>query len=184
MRRSNVALLAIGVVGLTLAGCAGEPNTSLIQTSSVEPVRPASTVAQAKPKLDANCVALNKQIENIRREGTPVRVGDAAKGKTRSVVMKRAALAKMVELDRLNWEFQARCSPYPLQAAIENSAPVKEVPKPKLVAPKPSKTVKQKPVSTSAVAPRRSDGEAKARRIIEEARASGAVLQAISDPVR
>ena len=80
-----------------------------------------------KPIADPACVALANQIRSAREEGTPAKVHAVANGKTKTVRVKRESLAKVAELDKLNSEFQTRCSKYPgLQtaAAPKAAAPV------------------------------------------------------------
>ena len=120
MRLATRTLATLSVASLLLAGCASDGQLGLT-TASVAPPEPVAE------KLDPACIALNRQIAALREEGTASRLGEISKGKTPSVSVKRAALARVAELDRLNWEFQSRCSKYPQQAA-QAAAAVKPVP--------------------------------------------------------
>ena len=110
MRLNILVVAGAAAATLALAGCAGDGQSNTLTTASV-------TKPKAVEKLDPACVALNQKIAQIRAEGTPTRLGEVAKGKTKVARVKRASIAKMAELDRLNWEFQGRCSKYPLHAA-------------------------------------------------------------------
>jgi hypothetical protein len=106
---------------LALAGCSGGSGENLLTTSSINQPQKVA----AKPSVDPVCASLSNQINATRQEGTPARVNAVSTGKTRMVTIKRASLAKMAELDRLNNEFQAKCSKVPMQqtAAVASTAP-------------------------------------------------------------
>lgn len=100
-------LLAAGA----LAGCANDGvlgTSSNLTTAAVTPV--------AQPKADPACVTLAAQIDALRKEGTIDRLQQAADGKSPSVQVKRAALAKQAELNKANAEFQAKCGTVPAPA--------------------------------------------------------------------
>lgn len=99
-------LLGLGTLMTTLAGCAndGTLGTSNLTTSAVTPV------AAAAPKVDPVCVTLAAQIDQLRQEGSIDRLQQASQGKTTSVQVKRASLAKQAELNRVNAEFQTKCA--------------------------------------------------------------------------
>ena len=82
-----------------LAGCATD------QSLTTASVKKTPIV-----KSDAACVSLSSQIDAVQAEGTVARVEKVAEGKTRSAMVKRAALAKVAELNKLNAEYRARCS--------------------------------------------------------------------------
>jgi hypothetical protein len=72
-------------------------------------------------KVDPACVTLLSQIETLRKEGVSERVQKASVGRTKTVSVKRATLAKVVELDKANAEYQAKCSTLsPRQTAAAN----------------------------------------------------------------
>ena len=101
--RANVKVLAAVLVGsLSLAGCAGDGSLMGpgITTQSIE----------KKSKVDPVCVALQARIDQLKSEGTVGRVEKAATGKSKNVVIKRASLGKVAELNQANSEFVARCS--------------------------------------------------------------------------
>lgn len=112
--RPTLTLTSAGlVIAVALAGCANDPNSSLI-TSSVAKPKPT------KVAVDPACTALATMINSARQEGTPARVRAvaASNNKSRTVNIKRASLAKVAELDKLNAEYQMKCSKYPgLQTA-------------------------------------------------------------------
>ncbi len=97
--------LAIAAVSAVLAGCSnsGAP----LATASVAPEKQAV----AAPRVDPACLALASQIDGLRTEGSVERLEKAAAGKTASVQVKRASLAKQAELNKANADFQAKCGP-------------------------------------------------------------------------
>ena len=107
MRPTKTMTLMSLTAALALAGCANGSNSNLLTTSSVTKPKPA------KVAIDPVCMTLAAKINAVRQEGTPARVHAIATGKTRSVNIKRASLAKVAELDKLNAEYQMKCSKYP-----------------------------------------------------------------------
>jgi hypothetical protein len=102
------AILAAVAVGALAGGCASEGDVlggANLTTASV-----GSPQAQARPAIDPACVQLAARIDALRQEGFVARVEKAAQGKSSTVSVKRASLAKMTELDKANAEFQAKCS--------------------------------------------------------------------------
>lgn len=113
MRPTTTLTMASLIAALALAGCANGSGSNLLTTSSVAKPKPA------KVAVNPLCTTLAAKINTIRQEGTPARVHAIATGKTRTVNIKRASLAKVAELDKLNAEYQANCSKYPgIQAAV------------------------------------------------------------------
>lgn len=113
----TMLLLATGA----LAGCANDGTLNLsngLTTSAVTPVADA-----AGPKADPACVQLAAQIDGLRREGTIDRLQQAAAGKSSSVQVKRAALAKQAELNKANAEFQTKCATIAPSTASTPAAP-------------------------------------------------------------
>ena len=93
---------AAGLLVLTaLTGCA-ENGGILTTQSTAEPPQ--------KVAFDPKCVTLMSEIEALRAEGTVAKVENAADGKTSTVVIKRAALAKVAELNRAQAQYQGLCS--------------------------------------------------------------------------
>lgn len=123
------SFVIVGLVScLGLAGCAADGSNALT-TASVPP-----KTVQA-PLVDPACLALQNRIALIRSEGTVDRVEKAATGKTKTVVIKRAALSKVAELNQANAEYQARCVKVNAQVA---TAPVAQPAPVQQVAPQPS----------------------------------------------
>lgn len=110
-------LLGLGMLTSTLAGCAndGALGTSNLTTAAVTPV--------AAPKVDPACVTLAAQIDQLRQEGTIDRLQQASQGKSASVQVKRASLAKQADLNRVNAEFQAKCATIAPKASTAAAAP-------------------------------------------------------------
>lgn len=129
--RSRIALVA--AVSILSAGCASEGNLlgSSLTTSSVAPV--ADATKTAAPRVDPACVALTARIDGLRKEGFVQGVEKASAGKSSSVTVKRASLAKMTELEKANAEFQAKCStlvPPQQTAAVTAGTPAAGIAKP------------------------------------------------------
>jgi hypothetical protein len=124
MRPIQILTSAGVTVALALAGCSGGSGENLIKTSSISKPQTAA----AKPAINPVCASLTSQINTTRQEGTPARVSAVSTGKTRMVKIKRASLAKMAELDRLNSEFQAKCSKVPMHQTAAIAQPAKPAP--------------------------------------------------------
>ncbi len=113
MNRSNPfsALVIAIVVGGVAAGCSSD-GTGLtganLTTASVDAAAQAKTAAA--PRINPECVALTARIDTLRKEGFVEGVEKASTGKSSTVTVKRASLAKMTELEKANAEFQAKCS--------------------------------------------------------------------------
>lgn len=118
MRTNFIGLLTGTVLTLGLAGCAG--NNAGLTTASVN--KPEKRIATPAP--NPACLVLSNQIAQARSEGTAGRVHAAAAGKTKVVRIKRESLAKAAELDKLNQEFQAKCSTIPAQQSAAVTQPV------------------------------------------------------------
>ena len=138
MRPTTILTVTSLAAALALAGCANGSGPNLLTTSSVAKPKPARVAANPA------CTALATKINAVRQEGTPARVHAVATGKTRTVSIKRASLAKVAELDRLNAEFQKNCSMYPgtqTAAATPIAAPAKPL-------AAPAKPIARKPAAT------------------------------------
>jgi len=141
MRPTKILTIAGLTVAMALAGCANDPNLSLV-TSSVAKPKPV------KVAVDPTCTALTTMINSVRQEGTPARVRAVAtsNSKTRMVNIKRASLAKIAELDKLNAEYQMKCGKYPslrtasTQAIAAQSATATALPKKAQAIKKPAKS--------------------------------------------
>lgn len=115
-------ILFVTVAAGLLAGCssAGNPLTSEnivssgtnLTTSSVSTQAPVASnqMQAAAPKIDPNCVMLNSKIDQLRKEGFVENIEKVSSGKTSLVTIKRGSLAKITELQKVNAEFQAKCS--------------------------------------------------------------------------
>lgn len=100
-----LTILSMMTVAALGAGCSADGGTTLA-TASVAPEKVATA-----PKIDPICVSLASQIDGLRKEGTVERLEQAAAGKSASVQVKRASLAKQAELNKANADFQAKCGP-------------------------------------------------------------------------
>jgi hypothetical protein len=153
-RRYTLALVALST-GL-MAGCASDSGGLFgpggVTTSSVSPAAapmPAATAAAAQ-KVDPTCVALTAQIDGLRKEGVAERIEKVSTGKTKSVSIKRDALAKMIELDKANAEFVQKCSTLTPKSA-QTAAVAAPVAAAAVTAPTPA-TVRPVPAAAAAAA--------------------------------
>lgn len=113
-----VRVSIVAALAGTLAGCAADGSLDL-QTSSVN--GQTQQAAPAAPKVDPVCNALVGQIEELRRDGIAEKIEKAANKKYK---MTTADLVKADQLNKANGDFQARCTPQPVQASV---APVRPV---------------------------------------------------------
>ncbi len=108
------SMAAVVGLGLLAAGCSADGG--LQTTASIN--KPAEQAA-----VDPTCVALTNQIEMLRKEGNIEKLEQAATGKGASVKVRRDALAKQAELNRVNADFQGRCGPRMPQVASSVQVP-------------------------------------------------------------
>lgn len=152
MPTRKIGFLAVALTAGLVGACANDGSLmgSSLTTSSVDAAQQAKA-APVQPKIDPACIQLAAQIDTLRKEGVVERISQAAEGKSTSVQVKRASLAKMTELDKANAEFQAKCSNTPAPATA--TAPVTSQPAKSTEAPaKPAakKTSSAKPADTAA----------------------------------
>jgi len=112
MRSMTTSALLVACIGSILMGCA-QDGKSLLTTGSTTP-----DPKLAATPIDAACLALQNRIALLQDEGTIERVEKAAAGQTPTVVIKRAALSKVAELNQANDEFRSRCSKLPPVATL------------------------------------------------------------------
>ena len=113
--RNILTSTAIALAALAAAGCA-QDGTMTTQAT------PEKAVAQSAAKTDPACATLASQIETLRKDGTVEALEKAATGKSKSVDVKRSALAKQVELNKANADFQGKCGPAMLKAQTAQAA--------------------------------------------------------------
>lgn len=118
MRPSNYLLMTLAFVAMGLAGCASNSNGLLPGTTGTLPKADADATKK-RAEHNAMCMSLRDRIISLRADGTIGKVEKAAKGKSRSVRIKRAALAKVAELNQANAEFQLKCSTQPIHAGTQ-----------------------------------------------------------------
>ncbi|MEZ5855514.1 MAG: hypothetical protein R3D67_12530 [Hyphomicrobiaceae bacterium] len=114
-----MTITAVVATALSLTACA---ENSLLGSNA-----PATTAAlPPKPAIDPACATLAAQIDEMRRDGVVERAEAAAKGKSKTVSVKRESLGKLAQLEKVNAEFQAKCSTMPraigAQAAAQPAA--------------------------------------------------------------
>jgi hypothetical protein len=105
---------------LSLAACSsggdlfGSSNSSDVTTSSL-------TQAQAQgQKVDPICGTLAAEIDGLRRDGIAEKVDRAAAKKYK---MTQNDLTKANQLNKLNADYQEKCSTLPRTAAVSTTAP-------------------------------------------------------------
>jgi hypothetical protein len=109
----TISMLAFAAL---VGGCADGNN--LLTTASVAPEKIA-----VAPKIDPACIALSNQIDALRKDGAVERLEKASAGKSASVQVKRASLAKQAELNKANADFQTKCGPQIPQAQTAQISP-------------------------------------------------------------
>jgi hypothetical protein len=113
--RASSAVLLVGVM---LAGCAGDSADGLFTTGSLS----GSATAAAAPKTDPVCVTLATSIDGLRKEGIAEKIEKAAAKKYK---MTAADLKKADQLTKANADFQQRCSTIPPKPTNAQAAPAK-----------------------------------------------------------
>lgn len=110
---------SLTLVGTLLLGACSNDGilglTDTMTTTAALPEKPRVTVNPA-------CAPLAAKITELRNEGSADRVAQAAQGKGQTVSVKRAALAKVTELDKANAEFQTKCSNFVATAGTNVAA--------------------------------------------------------------
>jgi len=122
MRPWTYLVLPIALSAASLGGCASSSNGLLPNTTGALP-KATAEATKKRAEHNAMCMGLRDRIIALRADGTIGKVEKAAKGKTRSVAIKRAALAKVAELNQANADYQLKCSPGPLQATGKPAQP-------------------------------------------------------------
>ena len=121
MTKAYTRLLPAFALGALLAGCASDDLGGMFSTASIAPAAPAApaaAAAPAAPRVDTACLQLAGQIDQLKKDGTIEKLEKVAAGKTTSVQVKRAAIAKQAELNKAYADFQTRCGPkVPAQTA-------------------------------------------------------------------
>lgn len=110
MFRSSASSTALLLVGIALAGCAGEGTDGLFTTGSLS----GTATAAAAPRADPACVTLAASIDGLRKEGIADKIEKAA---TKKYKMTATDLRKADQLTKANAEFQQRCSTIPPKPA-------------------------------------------------------------------
>ena len=124
MKSRTIGMTVSAIAGVLAAGCA--QNGSSLQTTAS--VAPDKAIAQNQPKLDPVCVSLTNQIDTLRKEGSVERLEKASSGKSASVQVKRASLAKQAELNKAFTDYQSSCGPAALRPMTAQAAPAAVAP--------------------------------------------------------
>jgi len=113
IRASSKAVLLVGVL---LAGCAGDSADGLFTTGSLS----GSSATAAAAKTDPACVTLAASIDGLRKEGVADKIEKAAAKKYK---MTATDLKKADQLTKANADFQQRCSTIPPKPTNAQAAP-------------------------------------------------------------
>ena len=126
------AVLLIG--SIALAGCAGSDpfggGANQVTTSSVT-LQPQ--------KIDPACPSLAAQIDSLRREGVADKIEKAAAKKYK---MTPADISKADQLNKVNADFQSKCSTLPRTASVAPVTPTTAAPAGATTAPAAAGAVK------------------------------------------
>lgn len=118
MPKTIIAPASLVLCGaLMLGACSSDGG--LLSFGDSTPAAAQTAALPEKPKVDAGCQALAAKITELKQDGAVDRVEKAAQGKSDTVNVKRASLAKVGELNKANAEFQARCSTLRSSAATQ-----------------------------------------------------------------
>ncbi|MEQ1650254.1 MAG: hypothetical protein ABL898_16870 [Hyphomicrobiaceae bacterium] len=141
--KSSLPILA----ALALTACA-QDGTGLISTGTLGS---QAAVTETKAPVDPQCLTLATEIDTLKNEGSTARLEKVADGKSGTVSVKRASLAKQAQLNKANADFITKCGPnLPRTAAVApQAAPVDAAPIQAAAAGKAMTAVKAK---TAAVA--------------------------------
>ncbi len=119
--RTLASAAAILFSAFGFAGCANDV-TGALTTQAVTPAKTADA------KSDPACATLATQIEMLRKDTAVANLEKAAAGKSKSVDVKRASLAKQGELNKANADFVAKCAPAASKAQTAQAAPASAQP--------------------------------------------------------
>jgi hypothetical protein len=104
---------------LALTACA-QDGVGLINTGTLGQQAP---ILEAKAPVDPQCLTLAAEIDTLKGEGSTARLEKVADGKSGTVSVKRASLAKQAQLNKANADFIAKCGPnLPRTAAVAPTA--------------------------------------------------------------
>ncbi|MFM1814713.1 MAG: hypothetical protein RLZ98_1408 [Pseudomonadota bacterium] len=119
MRAKHCVPAIFVLTSFVLAGCAADGGVggANFTTASIP----------EKDKVNPACVALAAKIDTLKQEGTVGRVEQAATGKSKTVVVKRASLGKVAELNQVYAEYQAKCSTITPKAATAGAPATQQV---------------------------------------------------------
>jgi hypothetical protein len=113
-RSTIIATLVAGTA--LLAGCADTP--ALFGSSAN--LTTASVATPAVAKTDPACAGLAAQMDGLRKEGITEKIEKAANGKYK---MTKAELGKADQLNKVNVDFQGKCSSFKPATAAMMPAP-------------------------------------------------------------
>ena len=104
--------LYVLIGSFAVAGCSGG---DLFGSSSSDVTTSSLSQAQTAQKVDPACGSLALEIDTLRREGVAEKVEKAA---ARKYKMTPADLTKASQLNKVNADYQEKCSTLPRTAAV------------------------------------------------------------------
>lgn len=129
MTKAFTRLLPALALGVLVTGCASDDVGGLFSTAAITPAAPpaATVAATPAPRVDAACLQLAGQIDHLKKDGTIEKLEKVAGGKSTSVQVKRAAIAKQAELNKANADYIAKCGPSASRTAAAPAATITPV---------------------------------------------------------
>jgi len=118
----SIAIASLATLPILVSGCAD--NQSLLGNSSSNLTTAA---VPATPKIDPACSGLASQIDALRKDGIADKMDKATQKKTK-VSLTATETAKADQLNKANFEFQAKCSNFKPSVATAAPSPVATVP--------------------------------------------------------
>jgi hypothetical protein len=120
IRASSKALVLVGVM---LAGCAGDGNDGIFTTGALGTPSTVAAAPAPEPRVDPACVGLATRIDVLRREGVGDKIEKAA---AKKYTLTKSDLAKADQLTKANAEFQQRCTNIaPLPTSVQAPTPAR-----------------------------------------------------------
>ena len=125
--RRKFKIWTVVALAAALGACANDNTGNFLTTAALLPSPTPAPQPIPEPSaytVDPSCAPLATRIEQLRQDQSVAGLEKASTGKTRSVSVKRASLAHQAELNKANFEFQAKCmGPQPRSAAAPAIAP-------------------------------------------------------------
>jgi len=118
VRSLTISTLALGAA--LLGGCSDSSSLSSVFGGNTSSNLTTASVLPATPKADPACPALASQIDSLRKDGIADKIEKASQKKYK---MTTAELLKADQLNKVNADFQTRCSNYKPAVTAATVAP-------------------------------------------------------------